>query len=227
MIIEDIVQVTIAGQQKPISLGTDLFWRGPSEPGLTYVKLVKSRSEINRLLGQPLLSRGTDKRKLQRTSIIESLTALRNDRIDSMVADSKSKEQKIDFDIDEPQKVSRRRQASCAQEARQSAGLPEVIEIDCPAVGDVDTIKMKVRVGHRSSPLFVELTQKAIDYLTAAIKHQIDAGDIHRKAKRFATDAQDKVSTPEGFSWSYTRHRFVKKSLVYSPKSQAKKMKTS
>ena len=80
-------------------------------------------------------------------------------------------------------------------------------------------------IDHRRSLLSSH--KKAIDYLTAAIKHQIDAGDSHRKAKRFAIDAQDKVSTPEGFSWSYKRQRLVKKSFFYSPKSQAKKMKTS
>ena len=85
MVLKDIVQVSIAGQSKPINRGTDLFWKGPGEPGLTYVRLVKGRSEINRLLGQPLLASGQGKRKLQHTSIIESLIQFRNDRINSIV----------------------------------------------------------------------------------------------------------------------------------------------
>ena len=89
MVIEDIVQVSIAGQRKPINLSSNLFWKAPGEPGLTYVKLVKASSEINRLLGQPLLSEGVKKRKLQYTSIIETLTELRNDRIKSLISEFK------------------------------------------------------------------------------------------------------------------------------------------
>ena len=73
----------------------------PGDPSLTYVKLLKGRSEINRLLGQPLRNRGKDKRKLQYTSILETLAQLRNDRIKSMIEERKSKEQKIDLDIDD------------------------------------------------------------------------------------------------------------------------------
>ena len=101
IVLKDIVQVSTAGQATPIRLRPDLFWKGPGDPGLTYDKLLKGRSEINRLLGQPLRSKGKDKRKLQYASIIETLTQLRNDRIKSMVEESESKEQKIDFDIDE------------------------------------------------------------------------------------------------------------------------------
>ena len=104
MVLEDTVRVSIAGQSKPINFAPELFWKGPGEHGLIYVKLVKSRSEINRLLGQPLKSKGKEKRKLQHSSINETLIQLRNGRINSLAAESKTKEQKIDFDIDEPQK---------------------------------------------------------------------------------------------------------------------------
>ena len=201
IVIQDIVQVSIAGQPKPIFLRPDLIWKGAmaGDPVLTYVKLLKGRSEINRLLGQPLRSNGKDKRKLQYTSIIETLTQLRNDRIKSMVEESKSKEQKIDFDIDQSGRISRRRQFAWEKESRQSAALPKIVEIDGPAIGDTVPIKMKVRVDQPKSPLFVELTQKSIDYLVSAIKHQIDNGDIHRKAKRLAVDGDEKSILLTGF----------------------------
>ena len=69
---------------------------------------------------------------------------------------------------------------------------------------------MKVRVDQPKSPLFVELTQKSIDYLVSAIKHQIDNCDIHRKAKRLSVDGDEKINPPDGFSYSYVRKRLVK-----------------
>ena len=235
MVLEDIVQVSIAGQ-KPINLRPDLVWKAsapivvdPDQPSarLTYVKLVKGRSEINRLLGQPFLSKGKDKRKLQHTSIIESLVQLRNDRINSLVAESKTKEQKIDLDIDESEKVGRDRKRSCQKEAWDAAALPEIVEIDCPAAGDTESIKMKVRVDQPYSPPYVELTQKSIDYLVAVIKHQVDSGEIHRKHKRYSVDADAKVDPPTGFSYSYARQRLVKTNRVFSPGKQQLKIKTS
>ena len=109
--IEDIVRVSIVGMSTPINLSADLFWKGPGETKPTYVKLVKAKSEINRLLGQPLLAKGKDKRKLQFTSIIETLTQTRNDEINSIIAAAKATENKIDLDIDGPKPVGRRKKS--------------------------------------------------------------------------------------------------------------------
>ena len=66
--VEDIVQVKIGGMKQPINLKADLFWKSPSENRVTsmfFVKLVKYKSEICRLLGQPMLQCGPGKRQLQ------------------------------------------------------------------------------------------------------------------------------------------------------------------
>ena len=104
IVVTDIAQVSVSGQAKPIFLRPDIFWKVPGDPVLTYVKLLKGRSEINRLLGHPLRAKGKDKRKLQYTSILETIAQLRNDRINSLVTQSKTKEQKIDFNIDDSEK---------------------------------------------------------------------------------------------------------------------------
>ena len=82
--IDDIVRVKMAGT-KPINLTSDLFWKVPcdnlSGKFVTFVKLVKYKSQICRLLGQPMKSRGKDKRKLQFCSIIEISRPVKPDSV--------------------------------------------------------------------------------------------------------------------------------------------------
>ena len=70
-VVEDIVRVAMVGMQRAIYLPPDLVWK-ELMGGTTYVKMAKARSGINRLLGQPMAAKGPNKRKLQRTSIIET-----------------------------------------------------------------------------------------------------------------------------------------------------------
>ena len=221
LVLEDIVRVTIVGHPSSINLSANLFWKATDATETIYVKLVKAKSEINRLLGVPMLAKGADKKQLQHTSIIETLTQIRNDHISSMIEAAKGKEDKVDLDIDDgkqPGLVKRRRAVD-----EFMKDLPETVEIDCPAVGPIDSIKMKVRVDKQSTPLFVELTSKSIDYLMSVVKEQISAGDIHRRARRDEIDPGEKVVVPDGFSWSYKRKRLVQKKLVFSPTSQKKR----
>ena len=101
MMIEEIVRVTITGVIKPINRPPDLVWKS-SDDGTVFVKLAKGRSEINRLLGQPILQRSKDKRKLQFTTIIETLAELRNNAVKEMLVTLKAKEDKLDFGTDDP-----------------------------------------------------------------------------------------------------------------------------
>ena len=74
LVLEDIVRVKIVGNPSSINLSADLFWKATDADESIYVKLVKAKSEINRLLGVPMLAKGADKKKLQHTSIIEILS---------------------------------------------------------------------------------------------------------------------------------------------------------
>ena len=80
---EDIVRVKIVGMQRAVFLPQELVSR--TDGNRTYVKLAKARSEINRLLGQPLKAKGPNKRKLQFTSIIETLIQARDEKINAIV----------------------------------------------------------------------------------------------------------------------------------------------
>ena len=73
-------------------------------------------------------------------------------------------------------------------------------------------------------PLFVELTPKAIDSLRGAVAEQIIQGDIHRK--RAHVDDADKVHCPEGCYYSYRRQRLIKKTILWSPRSKKRRVKT-
>ena len=52
-----------------------------------------------------MTAKGKDKRKLPFTSIIEDITQLRNDAIDSMIDAASAKEDKVDFGIEVKKKV--------------------------------------------------------------------------------------------------------------------------
>ena len=111
MEIETIVRVSFPGD-KAINLTTDLVWMIPHEEikgrWVTYVKLVKYKSQICRLLGQPMLSSGPEKRKLQLTEIIVTLQERRNERINAMIDAAKAKEEKVDLNIDDPSRRTKR-----------------------------------------------------------------------------------------------------------------------
>ena len=54
MTVEHIVRVTIVGMPRAIYLPPDLIWKPAHDGHGTYVKMAKAKSEINRLLGQPM-----------------------------------------------------------------------------------------------------------------------------------------------------------------------------
>ena len=85
LLLADIVRVTIVGRPTPINLSADLFWKASDDSSeiddqdptqkvvkaKTYVKLVKAKSEINRVPGVPMLAKGKNS--------IETLTRIRKD----------------------------------------------------------------------------------------------------------------------------------------------------
>ena len=223
MMIESIVRVSIVGQKRPINLASDLIWNTAGSDPTPFVKMMKGKSEINRLLGQPIAAGGSS--KLRFTSIIEDLTQHRNDAITSMIESLTTKENKIDLGIDGPKKRRRGQPGPVSEE--MWASLPEVIEVTAPACDTMDACIINVRVAKKPDPLFVELNQRTIDYLTAVVRHQIDTNLIHNKSKREQVSPDSRVRPPTGYSWSYKRNRLVKKHVVMSPTSRKKRVKTT
>ena len=104
--------------------------------------------------------------------------------------------------------------------------MPNTIEIDAPTAGDIDGIKLNVRVATKScGPLYVELNQQSFDYLTAVVIHQIDNGEIHRKRTYASTN--EKVHAPAGLSFSYKRIQLVETEWAVSPESKKTKRHTT
>ena len=134
MEIETIVRVTFPGD-KAINLTTDLVWMIPHEEikdrWVTLVKLVKYKSQICRLLGQPMLSSGPEKRKLQFTSIIETLQERRNEFINAMIDVTNAKENKVDLDIDDPNRRKTGNKATHGKEHRTLAIISKVDHDRC------------------------------------------------------------------------------------------------
>ena len=187
MTVDSVIRVSFEDKsRRAIFLQPDLIWQDIQAEHY-YVKLEKGRSEICRLLNQPCTGKGKG-RKLQFTSIIESLIQIRDDKVMEIVEEFENKDVKIDLGIDGPPKRKtrvidgKRVVARWPQTPEVFAILPSVIDIDAPAVGDVPACTFNVRVAKRAGlPLFVHLKQEAVDYLAAVIKFQIDNGETHRK----------------------------------------------
>ena len=99
MTVESILRVSFAGQPRAIYLPPDLTWK-PPDANYFYVQIAEARSEINRLLNQPIS--GKNKKKLQFTSIIETLIQLRDDNVLAVVEAFENKDVKIDLEVDGP-----------------------------------------------------------------------------------------------------------------------------
>ena len=234
MTVDEIVRVQFEDKsRRAIFLQTDLIWH-PPDAKICYVKLETGRSEICRLLDQPINQRKEKGkgRKLRFTSIIETIIKIRDDHVMSIVKEFENKDVKIDLGIDGPPKRKiplvdgKRSVARWSQSPEVLAILPTVIDIDAPAVGEVPPCTFSVRVATKAGmPLYVHLRQEVIDYFAAVIKLQIGNGDTHRK--RCSVDDDQKVDCPKGYSFSYKRKRLVKTQKVLSPNSMTEKRKTT
>ena len=226
MQVEDIVRVKIAGMERAVFLPQDLHSK--TDDNRTYVKLAKARSEINRLLGQPLKAKGPNKRKLQFTSIIETLIQARDAKVKTIVDSRNSQSVKLDLGIDDPiaPKKEKYQRSTWSRRAEVIDSLPTNFDILAPAVGMVGSCLINVLVAKQAAmPLYVELTQTTIDYLRSVVAEQILQGDIHRK--RTSVPDDQKVQVPDGFSYSYTKKKMVFTRQYFSPTTRKRKVQTT
>ena len=123
MTVESVVRVSFADESRAIHLPLDLIWQD-IQAHRFYVKMAKARSEICRLLKQPLTGKGKG-RKMQFTSIIETLIKLRDDKVMAIVEVFENKDVKIDLAIDGP----RRRKIRVVDGKRMVAMCPQTPEV--------------------------------------------------------------------------------------------------
>ncbi len=170
--------------------------------GNKYVKIAKSDASMVRLLtGQGVGA----SRALARTNIVETLISLRNSMSEELLRASLPEASKAEEDLgmvaDDPRHLAKRRR-------RLAGALPDVLEIEAPALGDIASIRMNVLRQRPDQPLWVELVPENLDYLRAYVLSQIEAGDVKQPAPGESRSSDAPKSPAPGVIWATDRSSF-------------------
>ena len=163
--------------------------------GVTFFKLAKSDHCVAKMLVQEV-KRGT--RPLAMTDVIERLTALRDEAYASHLCQP-LEDDKEDLGLDVPPRgraVNRR-------------DIPAVVTVQAPDIDVVPGIPLKVLNERKGKPLWIELTDDALSYLSQSVARQIETGEIKRVHPREHVSEDDRIQTHvKGVSYSYRRSSF-------------------
>ena len=130
-----------------------------------FIKIAKGDHKIIRLLSSHSSS---NERGLTKTSVIEDLIVLRNTKRCELLHQPAEQEQgPEDLGIDSAPAVKRRKVSDLE--------LPEVVQLEAPAIGRAGSTSMRVLMTKVGAPLSIEATADNIDYLREAIAEQISA----------------------------------------------------
>ena len=147
-------------------------------------------------------------RALAHTSIIEDITKIRNQKHDQRLQRSAVAEADAlgavpdDLGLDAPLAPKRMRSSL-------AVALPDVIEIQAPAVEGVEALPMLVLKGASKQALWVELTTANVDYLCACVSAHIAKGDVKQPAPGQQRPVDEKVAAPAaGVVWAVDRCAF-------------------
>ena len=156
------------------STGSKSFFEVQVVMGVKYIEMRKSdRSMETLLLDSKVKEKGT--RPLARTSVIETLTELRDSRTASQLGAS----------IDALKRCkSKRTGAGRDLEAQLAAISGDPTVIQAPQIGPVAASTLKVLHRQPGKPLQVEISKETLTYLRNACRHQIDEGAIHNLSHR-------------------------------------------
>ena len=146
--------------------------------GVKYFHLAKRASaRLCQLLSLPATMGGET--ALSKTDIVEQILQMRNDKFESWYASKMPKPAEISdvFECLDHDKTPRKAKMMLAT-------MPLTTDIQTPAVGDIDSVGIKVLMGNAKMPLYVELSDNVIEYLRDACRYQLDNGDIKRSRKR-------------------------------------------
>lgn len=130
-----------------------------------FIKIAKGDHKIIRLLSSHSSS---NERGLTKTSVIEDLIALRNTKRRELLQQPSEQEQgPEDLGIDSAPAVKRHKVSDL--------DLPEVVQLEAPAIGRAGSTSMRVLMAKVGAPLNIEATNDNINYLREAIAEQISA----------------------------------------------------
>ena len=149
--------------------------------GITMYKAKKTEYELTRLLGLKFKEwdSGTAARPLSNTNIIETLTQLRDEKFDSWCIAPAAAAEDLGLDDDQPRKVK----------AVPQVDMPDMCSITTPEFKTVPSIQMTVLLNR--GPLWIELNNDNIKYISDVCKMQIMDGDIQSKHRKPKDDDDD------------------------------------
>lgn len=168
-----------------------------SAEGALFAKFPKSSSPIQRLLVSDVnMADATLRQLMYGTSILETLKGLANEKWDEV--------------FPKPGNGGVRRYTTPKGKARKLAA-PEITQISAPAVGDVGSIELRVRLSPPSKPLEIELKPENLQYLRAVMRAQLTEGGSPTKR----TVAKRNADLPEGVAHATgkTKYDFVAKHI--------------
>ena len=128
-----------------------------------YIKLRKTDPKIERAICGEAPGK---RRNITRTTIIEELTKLRNDAYDRACRSAQRGSIADDLGFDDDDDASSKRSKT------SQLSLPPTLDIEVPPQGAVQGTTLKALTAGGWEPLWLELSETAIDYLRAAATMQ-------------------------------------------------------
>ena len=170
--------------------------------GRKYIKMAKSDPKVIRLITNH--GHGNE-RSLASTGIIEKLINIRNERRSKLVEDAKqsaaaARRPKEDLGIDQAPPAKRSKAVE--------VDLPEVIDVQTPAMEGVDPVVMSVMLGSPTAPLWMELSTQNVDFVRKYAAAEINAGDTKRSRGKEQPESEQIVSASPMVVWARDRRSY-------------------
>jgi hypothetical protein len=166
-----------------------------------FFHLRKKDRKVERLLLGDTESSSTpgNWRPLAHTTIIESITSLRDQKFRASVGIAEPDEQK----------------AKVVRYSRSKDLIGKMLQLDdfgtitLPTIGEASTIDAKVLLTKPKSALMVEMSEQVVDYLRLVVQHEVASGTEKRKHPRDSIPPEERVESDQvGVSYSYARKQF-------------------
>ena len=159
------------------------------QDGKSFFNLKKADRKIARLIF------GTKRvEDIRRTDIIEKITKLRDERFKELLA------------LPPTAKVWQKR-LTHKKVIGKATSLPDVITICAPSVSNIEATDMNVICSKGGVPLWIEMNEDNLTYISKAMHAQVESGDIVCKHPRDNHTDQSRVSCPApGICFAHDRN---------------------
>ena len=168
-----------------------------------YIKISKADTKIIRLITGHGIGH---ERALAYTSIVEDLIKLREKRRLELIEQklpSKTAKPKEDLELDTAPPSKKAKTAPALEII-----LPEVVDVVTPEINGVQPIVISLILGQPTSPLWIELSGKNVDYIRDVASAQMEHGGIKRNRSKDRPDAPQVESPSQNVIWAWDRGTF-------------------